>query len=201
MNRNLTSATVQPINRNKISTIGFGVPATSNPHHFEVNVPSTRKDTVDIWEHLGMKTIAGEDSTLLRCKLRLSYWKKVKREVQASFNKRLKDHKLKTSSWKTGHNLVDRLLGKELCVLAWTIEDLSDENIPLALNSWIGLRPEERWWLFGMVVRASEEDYQKGYGWRAALKIALTSEPKINQPPRLNNVNSEVQNLLPFSLK
>lgn len=162
--------------RAKTSTIGFGVPTTSNPHHFQVNVPSTRREMVEISEHLGMKAVTDANSVILRCRLKLPYWKRVKRELQVSFNKRLREHKLKTSEWKTGSNSVDRLLGKELCVLAWTIENLNIENIPLALNSWIGLRPEERWWLFGMACRGSEDDYKRGYGWRAALKFALTSE-------------------------
>lgn len=164
------------------STIGFGVPTTSSPHHFQVNVPSARKDTVEIWEHLGMKAVSEEQSVILRCSLQLPYWKKVKHEVQISFNQRLREHKLNVSSWKTGNNLVDRLLGKELCVLAWTIENLNIENTPLALNSWIGLLPEERWWLYGKAVRTTDEDYKKGFGWRAALKYALTSHTNIQLP-------------------
>ena len=35
---------------------------------------------------------------------------------------RLKARKLATSRWKTGANRLDRLLGKELCVLAWAAE-------------------------------------------------------------------------------
>lgn len=168
--------------RDKTTTIGFGVPTTSNPHHFQVNVPSTRKEMVEIWEHLGMKSVTEDNSVILRCRLKLPYWKKVKREVQVSFNKRLRQHKLEASKWKIGNNSVDRLLGKELCVLAWTIENLNAEYIPLALNSWIGLRPEERWWLFGMAIRASEDDHKRGYGWRAALKFALTSQ-STHSPP------------------
>ena len=174
-------STSRAIDRDKTSTIGFGVPTTLNPHHFQVNVPSTRKEMVEISEHLGMKCVTEENSVILRCRLKLPHWKKVKLALQMSFNERLTEHKLKTSKWKTGSNSVDRLLGKELCVLAWTIENLNIENIPLALNSWIGLRPEERWWLFGMALRGSADDYKRGYGWRAALKYALASQSTYNQ--------------------
>lgn len=178
------ASTSRTAERDRTSTIGFGVPTTSNPHHFQVHVPSTRKEMVEISEHLGMKSVTEENSVILRCRLKLPYWKKVKRELQVSFNKRLREHKLRASEWKTGSNSVDRLLGKELCVLAWTIENLNIEHIPLALNSWIGLRPEERWWLFGMAARASEDDFKRGYGWRVALKYALTSEPNNDLPSK-----------------
>lgn len=185
----------------RTTTIGFGVPTTSNPHHFQVNVPSTRKDSVEIWEHLGMNALAEEHSNILRCSLKLPYWKKVKHDVQVSFNQRLREHKLKVSSWNTGSNLVDRLLGKELCVLAWTIENINIENIPLALNSWIGLLPEERWWLFGKAVGGSEEDFKNGYGWRAALKIALTNQVTTFRPSNPSTKCKANQNQYSFSLE
>ena len=185
----------------RLCTIGFGVPATSSPHHFRVNVPSTRKDFVEIWEHLGMKAESEQNSVILRCNLKLSYWKKIKNDVQVSFNQRLRERKLKVSSWKIGNNLVDRLLGKELCVLAWTIENLNIENTPLALSSWIGLLPEERWWLFGKAVRTTEEDYKRGYGWRSALQYALTSHTNICLPSSSKSPCVVSQDQFSFSLE
>lgn len=196
-----STAAKPKVRANKITTIGFGVPTTTNPHHFQVNVPSTRKDFVEIWEHLGMKAVAEEHSKVLRSQLRLPYWKKVKHEVQVSFNRRLKEHKLKTSSWKTGNNLVDRLLGKELCVLAWTIEDINIDSIPLALNSWIGLLPEERWWLFKKAVGGSDDDFKNGYGWRSALRIALTSQVRTYHTSKPISKCQDNKNQYSFSLE
>ena len=38
-----------------------------------------------------------------------------------------------------------RLLGKELCILAWAIEQMETTKIPVAVRNWLALRPEERW--------------------------------------------------------
>jgi hypothetical protein len=47
---------------------------------------------------------------------------------------------------------VDRLLGRELCVLAWAAETATEEQLPVIGSKWAALRPEERWWLFAMTV-------------------------------------------------
>ena len=48
-----------------------------------------------------------------------------------------------------------RLLGKELCVLAWAAEAATDkETLAVIAQKWSSLRPEERWWLFSMTVAA-----------------------------------------------
>ena len=48
-----------------------------------------------------------------------SVWSGIAEAARHDFNERLRQRKIATSRWKTGPNLVDRLLGKELCVLAW----------------------------------------------------------------------------------
>jgi len=68
---------------------------------------------------------------------------------------------------------VDRLLGKELCVLAWAVEQMDTEKIPVAVRNWLALRPEERWWLFGMTATSTGGIMDAGKGWRAALEHAL----------------------------
>src|SRR3546814_7901057 len=56
---------------------------------------------------------------------------------------------------EVGENRVHRLLGREMCVLLWVIERCNEEKIPAAINAWIGLRPEERWWLYAMAAQNS----------------------------------------------
>jgi len=76
---------------------------------------------------------------------------------------------------------VDRLLGRELCVLAWAAETATEEQVPIICNKWAALRPEERWWLFAMTVAEAglPEDTQRG--WRRALFLALSDGEK--RPP------------------
>ncbi len=80
--------------------------------------------------------------------------------------------------WHSGTNLVDRLLGKELCVLAWAAETATAEQLPIVCSKWAALRPEERWWLFAMTVAEAglPEDTQRG--WRRALFHALSDGEK-----------------------
>jgi Protein of unknown function (DUF3780) len=83
-----------------------------------------------------------------------------------------------TGRWHTGTNLVDRLLGKELCVLAWAAETATNQQIPIICSKWAALRPEERWWLFAMTVAEAGLPDDSQRGWRRALFHALSDGEK-----------------------
>jgi len=72
---------------------------------------------------------------------------------------------------------VQRLLGKELLVLLWAIEqqNVSDEETAVAIRNWLGLKPEERWWLYTMTAAATGFAHQAGMGWRNALRMRSAS--------------------------
>lgn len=154
-------------------TLDFGVPATSDPHHFRVNIPKANSGKVLIAEYLGMQANNDEVDVLERVVLERPRWTAIRSEIQRAFNIRLKERNLKTSAWKTGDNMVDRLLGKELCVLAWAVENMAIENIPVAVRNWLAMRPEERWWLYGMAAMNTGGLGDGNKGWRLALRHAL----------------------------
>jgi hypothetical protein len=154
-------------------TLGFGVPATSDPHHFTVVIPKSSTGKIQISEHLGLQATTAESAVIDRVLLDRPRWTAIRAEVQRAFNARLAAHRLKPGAWKVGDNPVDRLLGKELCVLAWAVEQMDTEKIPVAVRNWLALRPEERWWLFGMSAMSTGGVMDAGKGWRAALKHAL----------------------------
>jgi len=154
-------------------TLGFGVPATSDPHHFKVIIPRSSTGKVSISEYLGLQSASAEGAVIDRVLLDRPRWTAIRAEVQRAFNARLTAHGLKPSAWKVGENLVDRLLGKELCVLAWAVEQMDADRIPVAVRNWLALRPEERWWLFGMTAMTTGGVMDGGKGWRAALQHAL----------------------------
>lgn len=154
-------------------TLGFGVPATSDPHHFKVIIPKGNSTKVQISEHLGLQTASANSAVIDRVLLDRPRWTAIRSEVQRAFNARLATHGLKPGAWKVGDNPVDRLLGKELCVLAWAVEQMEMEKIAVAVRNWLALRPEERWWLFGMTAMSTGGVMDAGKGWRAALKHAL----------------------------
>ncbi len=165
-------------------TLGFGVPATSYPHHFLVQIPRGNAAPVLICEHLGLGSETAREQVIDRVLLERHRWTAIRAEVQRAFNARLQEHHLATGTWKVGDTLVDRLLGKELCVLAWAIERLDPEKIPIAVRNWLALRPEERWWLFGMTAMTAGAVHDADKGWRIALRYALgdTAQNELLRP-------------------
>ena len=165
-------------------TLGFGVPATSDPHHFKVIIPRSNTGRVQISEYLGLQATSGETAVFDRVLLDRARWAAIRGEAQRAFNIRLKAHDLNISSWKVGENPVDRLLGKELCVLAWAGERIEMEKIPVTVRNWLALRPEERWWLFGMTAMSTGAVGDGEKGWRLALRHALgdVAQSELLQP-------------------
>lgn len=154
-------------------TFGFGVPATTDPHHFIVDVPKGTTGAVRILESLGLQAKDHRTGVIERVVIERARWTAIRSEVQRAFNVRLKEHNLRVSAWKSGENLVDRLLGKELCVLAWAVEGMDQGKIAIAVRNWLALTPEERWWLFGMTAMSTGGLNDGGKGWRLALRHAL----------------------------
>ena len=138
-----------------------------------MEIPRNNTGTVSIVENLGLQSHDQTQSLIARVILERPRWTAIRSEVQRAFNVRLKERNLKTSAWKVGANPVDRLLGKELCVLAWAIEGMDFDHIPIAVRNWLALRPEERWWLFGMTAITTGGVNDGGKGWRLALRHAL----------------------------
>lgn len=180
--------------------LGFGVPATSDPHHFRFRIPRGNAAPVLICEHLGMGSESAREQVIDRVLLERHRWSAIRAEVQRAFNARLQEHHLATGTWKVGDTLVDRLLGKELCVLVWAIERLDPEKIPIAVRNWLAPRPEERWWLFGMTAIATGGMGHANKGWRVALRYALgdVAQSELLRPRFLTLVAEKVSPSLPL---
>ena len=107
-------------------------------------------------------------------------WDMIAPFLEGEFNQRAKQRsrQARRATWKRGINFVHRLLGKELMVLAWAVEDAEPAAIHQAVENWLGLRPEERWWLYTVTNAATgHPTIGKGKGWRKALRFALTENP------------------------
>jgi hypothetical protein len=169
---------VNPL-KQPIDTIGFGVPAAEfDPHHFAVIVPAGRGEPVTIVERFGIKAgIGNTPEEEVRCVLARCAWAAIADAAKQTFNERLKANGLKTARWQVGEVKVARLLGKELMVLAWAVEKAEPGNYANAVRNWIGLRPEERWWLFSMAATASGRAEDGDIGWRKAIRFGLAEAP------------------------
>ena len=160
------------------STIGFGVPHEMDTHHFTEEVPGMPTQDVVITEHFGLRGgTNGLPDSVVRCRLPYAAWSGIANEAKRVLNERLKEKKLTASRWAPGTTKVERLLGRELCVLAWGIEAAPKELIPNAIRNWVGLRPEERWWLFSMAATMTGSAEDTDIGWRKAIRVALTENP------------------------
>jgi hypothetical protein len=165
---------------------GFGAVAEFGAHVFRVTVPATLKDDITITEDYGLK--GGENGVPpkeTRVVLPRRFWSGISEAARKDFAARLKSKKLTSSRWTAGDNKVDRMLGKELCVLAWAAEHASsvDECKAIAAK-WSALRPEERWWLFSQTVAEAGLDGDRDGGWRKALYHALSSGRVQEKKPR-----------------
>jgi hypothetical protein len=161
-----------------MNTLGFGCPDGTDPHRFEVDIPAGRRGLVSFEEHYGIKAgIDGLPEVVERCHLPREVWQMIAEDVKRDFNERLRAKRLPASRWTVGVNKVERLLGKELLVLAWAVERASLESVPNAVRNWVGLRPEERWWLYTVTAAATGWPEHADVGWRKALRFALTENP------------------------
>jgi Protein of unknown function (DUF3780) len=143
-----------------------------------VDIPGARTEPVVITENFGMKGSAGVDPDLIvRCKAPRAAWSAIAEEAKRVLNERLKEKKIATSRWSSGVNKVERLLGRELCVLAWAVEAAPKDLIPAAVRNWVALRPDERWWLFSMAATTTGAADDIDVGWRKAIRIAMTENP------------------------
>jgi hypothetical protein len=159
-------------------TVGFGCPSILDPHHFVVEIPRARTACIAITEHYGTRAgIHGNPEIAERCSLPRRSWMAIAESVREEFNRRLKEKHLPTSRWRIGENKVERLLGKELLVLAWAVERADLSVIPRAIRNWMGLKPEERWWLCTMTAAATGGLDDAGWGWRQALYHILVENP------------------------
>lgn len=184
----------------KLHFVDFGAPDKFGAHLFRIEIPAVRTEGVRIVEDYGYRGQEGgipkdEDRAILTRPV----WAGIADIARREFNDRLKTAKVTTGRWHSGTNLVDRLLGKELCVLAWAAETANDDQLPVICSKWAALRPEERWWLFTMTVAEAglPEDTQRG--WRRALFFALSDGEK---PPegrkRRRPVESDLFSLVLF---
>ncbi len=163
----------------KLKTIDFGASAEFGAHLFRVEIPKARTESVVITEDYGYRGLEGgiprdEERVILK----RAVWSKIADTARREFNDRLKAVRVTTGRWHSGTNLVDRLLGKELCVLAWAAETATDDQVPVICSKWAAFRPEERWWLFTVTVAEAGLPEDTERGWRRALFHALSDGEK-----------------------
>lgn len=164
----------------KKHALGFGYIPEETKHHFLVVTTPSSKNEIYIyerffWDDSEKQTTEINDNNL-KVVIDKHKWDLVKDSLQQEFNNRLKEKNIIVGRFKIGQVPVERLLGKEMILLLWAIEDCDPSVIPNALKNWYGLNREERWWLFTMTNAVTGNAYDKR-GWRKAVRYALTENP------------------------
>lgn len=163
----------------KRKALGFGYIPEETQHHFLVIIPKGNNESVSVYEQFDWDDDS-EKQKLEESKRKVSIdkhkWQQIKEPLRKEFNQRLKEQKLNAGRWINGEVPVERLLGKEMVLLMWAIEDCDPAVISTAIRNWLGLTKEERWWLFTMT-NASTGYAQNKKGWRKAVRYALTENP------------------------
>lgn len=164
----------------KIQALGFGYIPEETKHHFLVIIPKSPNQKIVVYERFNWDDSEFQQSDIGYKSLKVSIdkhkWDLVKNAIQQEFNNTLKKNNIIVGKFKIGEVPVDRLLGKEMVLLLWAIEDSDPKLIPVALKNWLGLSREERWWLFTMTNAVTGHADDKR-GWRKAIRYALTENP------------------------
>jgi hypothetical protein len=163
----------------------FGFDPRESTHHFKVSIPRGERE-VTISEHLTWSekdgsspaTLANMLDGQIRVILPRAKWDAIADALRVEFNRRLKQQGKPAGMWRLGENWVRLDFGKELTLLAWAIEDADPSLIRNAIVNWLGLYPEERWWLYTQTAAATGHAiHGRAVGWRKAVRYALTENP------------------------
>lgn len=173
----------------KKQSIGFGfIPEEAQQHFLVISSPANQNKGVYVYERFvwdegenQISEMGFEEVVRLKIILSQKKWDMVKIAIESEFNRILKADNKKVGHFKIGQVPVERLLGKEMMVLLWAIEDCDPSLIPIAIKNWLGLSREERWWLFTMTnaITGNADDKR---GWRIALRYAITENFRPDQP-------------------
>jgi len=180
--------------RKKQNIIDFGFNPDVTEHYFLVSMPASRSKTasVTISEHFELQkmekgkelyTSLNNENAQIKVLLDRFRWDEIADETKAEFNRRLRTQGTKTANWKKkGQIFVEKTLGKELVLLAWAIEHCDPVLISTGIRNWLGLVPEERWWLYTMTNASTGHALNdRNKGWRKAIRFALTENPISDQ--------------------
>lgn len=164
----------------QVEQYGFGFNPDESQSHFLVLLPKKEGGKIDIferhhWEKNGKQVLRNGD--ILKARIPKETWDAIADTVSCEFNKWLKKEGKLPGEFKPGGVPVGRLMGKELMVLVWALENNNPSRIPTALTNWLGLQPEERWWLYTMTSASTGSITDSGRGWRMALQYALCDNP------------------------
>lgn len=160
------------------ATVGFGCPPLSEwPHHFIVDIPAGRGSDIRFTENHGILGHALNAESVERCVLSRERWNAMAGPAKTELNARLREKGLPIGRWQPGENLVERILGTEVLILAWTVAAADEADVAAVVAAWVALQPMERLWLAGRVMtNPSAERVRRG------IALMLSAGPAESDP-------------------
>lgn len=187
------------------AAIDFGFRPGESAHHFLVVQQPKLKEVLffeqfDYDPNLDISALTYNVSNpagSCKCLLSKVKWELIADAARTEFNRRGREHNTRNAQFRAnGYTYLHRLLGKELLVLVWAMEEADPGNAPLIVQNWLGLRPEERWWLYTITNAATGHAINgKGKGWRKALRYALGENPTTTNRVDYNLYNERTPSL------
>ena len=165
------------------TSLGFGLSLDSLSHHFLLNLCDKKCPYIYISEHFEFyeneerRTIEysiDPNHPSMRVVLPYKKWEAIESSIQFTLNQSLKRAGIKTSKFTVGFNLLPKLLGKEVILLCWAIEDADPALIPMAIKNWQGLKPEDVY---------NDKRRQRSCHQRQKQGLAESSSIRINRKP------------------
>jgi hypothetical protein len=148
----------------KINCIGQGV--TENTYH--CFIMEYTKENILIYETFNYNDSKGD----LKASISRLQWDNIKNSVLTRINNFMQENSFRKNRITKDINYLNVLLGKEITLLFWGIEETEDiNNINSALKNWHGLSDSERWYLYTMTNANLSIDHNRG--WRGAIKKIL----------------------------
>lgn len=119
-------------------------------------------------------------------------WRKISARVVRELAQAMSDNEIegkKPPTLKAGMNRLSPLVGRELTLLLWALEeDGALDQLEAILHGWRELAREERWWLY---TKAAAPGQKPGSGWRRALFHALSESPETRNLPLAEKKSTE----------
>lgn len=159
---------------------GFGFEPERAVHYFIAHMSRAADGPVTIQEVFGSVSAEGGADRVVVDKVSLDpyRWDRIAEIARAAFNHRLRQMNLPSGRWLRRTTPLAAYLGKELTLLAWAVEGADPTLIPNITGNWLGLQPEERWWLYTTVnASTGHVEYGRDRGWRRAIQIAFAENP------------------------
>lgn len=164
--------------------IDFAYPAhLAAPHHFFIS--ETDRGTIYLTECLG----AAGGGRISRATLDGGVFKRIRSDIRDALNDRIKGVNASTGmkagekkipsgkGWNKGEpTRIDRILGRELCVLIWALDGCPAGRESAVIDLWKSYRPEDLWWIFIQADQDGREHDVELRGWRKALPVIFQKD-------------------------